>query len=1727
MNAQHAPPRSTFVCTNAQGLTPLKLFEHISWLRETRVDMAVLTEVRSTSSPEDLLQHLPGAGAIWPGARFFFCPGTGHTEGIILILSPHCPITDPVLRPILGPTGRILGIDAFIGDSVITILCVYAPAQAADREDFFFNCVRPNLPTDGRLLLVVGDFNCILDPLDAVYPPHRLNIDPMSRMQGAPPLADIMNTYSLQDIWRNTHPTAKDFTHWSIPASSGGRLDRWLASDSLLALFTATSSILPTSGFISDHRPVSITLSFLGHAPPKGQGLQGFPLLLLNIPEACDELKNIIASQSLLLNLLPDSDIVTKWDNMKEVIRTSSWAIYKKHRRARQRAARLAEDDARQEFSQVHFSPDAISFLARLNIAKAKALAATLAWQQLLAPMLKALPILEHTFGDSSSFYFHHLSRSPHPPVHIKLIQPPGPPQHHPLSVADLSSMIGVNIGLEYARDFYSADSSFGLYRPNPHINQANQDLLLTSLPRPLPPSYAALAEGVNGDGLITSEEMDLAIRSASRGSSPGYDGLPFEVYNAFHEELSPILQRVFNSAFQDQVNSAPLAPLLQGTICLLHKTGQPQDSLAGYRPITLLNCDLKLILLIMAHRLQRPLEYLIDVTQSAFLRGRDISDNIRYHLGLAARLKELGLPGWLLHSDLTKAYDSVNRGWLLKTMSAMGFNSAGITRWCDILMNGSSTRVRLNGFFTTSFPNTSGFPQGGALSCNQWVIIFEPFITYNNQLRSCGTLQSFRLPSGELAPATLSFADDGKHFVLNPATDGPIIKETYVVANSAGLPAQSVPKTRLLLLELPPDIPLPADLDPALGTHHLTGYHLHPPDTPHRLLGVPFGADTALCKAAAYQHMPHSISRAAAPWLSRNLNVIGRAHVAMQCLASKFIFQANFASPPAPLRQQLQSSLNAFVATSSLQEEESPRPGHLFPRFGTAVLPFHRGGLAVPHLASHSAAMLAKTTWLLFSYTGHPWQQLYRHEISRAVRLPPGQASGYHALVTAPSSVDIASITTNLARESAEAFLLLNIRRIIAPPMQCPQSILLETTFNNTPPFPSMPITSNQVLSSQALSWHRLKDIRSAHQQRAHLPPAAVQDLDFILSSLPDPWRDAVLLPELPPPKWKLFPAVAPAGPLAEGPDPLTGEDRLWEVWPSGRLHPLTLPALPPQGHPQAALITLRKKPREAWLRADFEEQLIQQGLPPHQRQELLEPWLVGLWEDLQLDPTTWGLHLHDDTEVNLLELSVRQARQALLHQHIMQQSPSSHHFVPGYTEERAAWPRLWSILPPSTLDTHPSTNPDLRGLRGLESRWIASATERALVVTPIPVPSPEDLPQNAWVDLQRVRPSRPGPAERTAQRQDEPQVSLPLRAGFSQVWVRLADKTLHRPYTITCRSLLHGTLGCNAFLAHVRGRFQRVNQDDPPSIVCSSPDCLQLHTTDTMSHAFLECPDSAPVIDWLLSTWETLTGGQRLPRCPFFLLGDDITLWPGTPPPPSTLRLWSFLRITTLGAIWQVRSSRADRLDHSEPLHHKAICLALGHLHQAIARDWMRTQTDLRHLDNGAFCQDWWRGLDCSLTVASFASLWATPPIFCTMIGVTPGDQEPDTRTMEMTIPMAPALPTIPDPIPDPAQALVLDPDLDPAPDPAHYPDLDLALDPDPDPAHSRALDPDLDPDLGPAQAPALGPDLDPDLDPAQAQDQDPAPDQDQVPDLDTAHDNISDLDLDLDRDQSPDLR
>ncbi|KAG1651835.1 hypothetical protein FOA52_010472 [Chlamydomonas sp. UWO 241] len=297
-----------------------------------------------------------------------------------------------------------------------------------------------------------------------------------------------------------------------------------------------------------------------------------------------------------------------------------------------------------------------------------------------------------------------------------------------------------VGLGLPHAERFFSSDSPCGLFREQV-TNPVAQATLLSSLPRCLTGEAAAAGEGTAGDSLLSPDKLDWALHRAWHGSAPGSDGLPYEFYHAFQERLIPVLQHVFNTALQATGDPEPMARMLDGTICLLHKAGKPENELQGFRPLTLLNADVKLAMLVISGRLQRPLEYLIDITQSAFLAGRDISDNVRYAQGIVARLNELGLPAWMLQSDLTKAYDSVDHGWLEHVMRRMGFQEQGVIRWAQILLHGSVSRARVNGFLSPEFPVRSSLARGLAVSCQEWLIVFQPLVSYLGRLASTGQL--------------------------------------------------------------------------------------------------------------------------------------------------------------------------------------------------------------------------------------------------------------------------------------------------------------------------------------------------------------------------------------------------------------------------------------------------------------------------------------------------------------------------------------------------------------------------------------------------------------------------------------------------------------------------------------------------------------------------------------------------------------------------------------------------------------------------------------------------------------------------------------------------------------------------------------------------------------------------------------------------------------------------
>ena len=76
----------------------------------------------------------------------------------------------------------------------------------------------------------------------------------------------------------------------------------------------------------------------------------------------------------------------------------------------------------------------------------------------------------------------------------------------------------------------------------------------------------------------------------------------------------------------QDSLSRLDLTSINDGLITLIPKVGSP-EIVNDYRPITLLNCCLKLITKILANRLPKVILQIIDRNQYGFIKGRTIQD--------------------------------------------------------------------------------------------------------------------------------------------------------------------------------------------------------------------------------------------------------------------------------------------------------------------------------------------------------------------------------------------------------------------------------------------------------------------------------------------------------------------------------------------------------------------------------------------------------------------------------------------------------------------------------------------------------------------------------------------------------------------------------------------------------------------------------------------------------------------------------------------------------------------------------------------------------------------------------------------------------------------------------------------------------------------------------------------------------------------------------------------
>ena len=141
----------------------------------------------------------------------------------------------------------------------------------------------------------------------------------------------------------------------------------------------------------------------------------------------------------------------------------------------------------------------------------------------------------------------------------------------------------------------------------------------------------ASLIQPVEGLQVLTepfsTTEIDAVVREMPSDKAPGPDGFNGHFLKSCWHIVKEDIYSLCNEFYEGKLN---LESINSGYITLIPKIGSP-ESVNDYRPITLLNCFLKLLTKILANRLQKVILKVVHKNQYGFLKGRTIQDCIAW----------------------------------------------------------------------------------------------------------------------------------------------------------------------------------------------------------------------------------------------------------------------------------------------------------------------------------------------------------------------------------------------------------------------------------------------------------------------------------------------------------------------------------------------------------------------------------------------------------------------------------------------------------------------------------------------------------------------------------------------------------------------------------------------------------------------------------------------------------------------------------------------------------------------------------------------------------------------------------------------------------------------------------------------------------------------------------------------------------------------------------------
>ena len=436
----------------------------------------------------------------------------------------------------------------------------------------------------------------------------------------------------------------------------------------------------------------------------------------------------------------------------------------------------------------------------------------------------------------------------------------------------------------------------------------------------------------------ITQNDITKALfKLMSEGKAPGNDGLTTSFYRFFWSDISEL---VVGSLKEGCENGKFSNSQRQSVIRLLEKKGKDREKINGWRPISLMNVDIKLYAKVLAEKLKQICKHIISEEQLAYVEGNDVHEGhllMNKVLELTRTKKVSGLAGCI---DFKGAFDSVRHGFIYTTLSKMGLG-ANFIGMIKSLYNNNISAVLNFGTTTSWIDLERSCRQGDPVSAYLFILVMEVLF---NKLRKL----KIGIKLGKQSIWSVAFADD---LTLLVQSNQELRSALKILDEYKGISGLEINYDKSEILELN------YKYDQSIGI---------PKADMVKITGIWFAVSYEKMVQNNWEEVCRRIAAKLQMWKGRSLSEIGKATVINAQISPMVLYVSAVVELPVETEKTLMQMTYKFIGNGGEKESRA-----------LLCKRKENGGLGVPNWRARCRSVMA--LWAVKStQSNKPWTNMF-----------------------------------------------------------------------------------------------------------------------------------------------------------------------------------------------------------------------------------------------------------------------------------------------------------------------------------------------------------------------------------------------------------------------------------------------------------------------------------------------------------------------------------------------------------------------------------------------------------------------------------------------------------------------------------------------------------------------------------------------------------------------------